>query len=443
VKILSKNTFLGQQGINLIEKRVQEMGYWWYPSTVAEVGIDGHIEIRDSQTGEMKNLILQVQSKATEQPWSRERDDGFDYICDEEDLQYWLAGTAEVLLVMSRPSKEEAYWVPVKEYFRTNPQNREARRVSVSKEKGRFDKDSAGALLRLAAPRDAGAYLSPRPRKEKLYTNLLKVAHYAPDLYVAQTDIRIPKGVWARARDLGIEIGPEWYLSDENIASFHDLSQHPWSKLCDAGSSDRFDTSEWAESDDANRQRQFVRLLNSSLTERLKEWNVRRRKDDDMYYFATVRGAFRPRRVDFSGSVAEQFRTVVQKYPSGKANYIRHTAFGGYFKKVGGDWYLEITPSYVFTMDGYRASKYEGELLQGIKLLEHNDAVLGQVHLWTDILTRPADLVHQDYPFLRFSELMSFELDHGINDKEWLSGEELDVAESGLDSLKNLTLFKQ
>jgi hypothetical protein len=38
---------------------------------------------------------------------------------------------------------------------------------------------------------------------------------------------------------------------------------------------------------------------------------------------------------------------------------------------------------------------------------------------------------------------MSFELDYGINDKEWLSGEELDVAESGLDSLKNLTLFKQ
>lgn len=58
-------------------------------------------------------------------------------------------------------------------------------------------------------------------------------------------------------------------------------------------------------------------------------------------------------------------------------------------------------------------------------------------------MTRPADLVHRDYPFLRFSELLSFELDYGINDKEWLSGEELDVAESGLDSLKNLTLFPQ
>ena len=40
-------------------------------------------------------------------------------------------------------------------------------------------------------------------------------------------------------------------------------------------------------------------------------------------------------------------------------------------------------------------------------------------------------------------ELLSFELDYGINDKEWLSSEELDVAESGLNSLKNLTLFQQ
>jgi hypothetical protein len=102
LKTLSQQTLLGQQGINLIERRLQEMGYWWYPSTVPEV--------RDGQTGRMTNLTLKVQSKATERPWPRERDDSFDYICEEEDLQYWLAGDAQVLLVMSRPSKEEAYW---------------------------------------------------------------------------------------------------------------------------------------------------------------------------------------------------------------------------------------------------------------------------------------------------------------------------------------------
>ena len=58
-----------RQGINLIEKRLHEMGYWWYPSTEPEVGIDGILEIRDEQTGQMTNLTLQVQSKATERPW--------------------------------------------------------------------------------------------------------------------------------------------------------------------------------------------------------------------------------------------------------------------------------------------------------------------------------------------------------------------------------------
>lgn len=437
LKVLGQNTLLGQQGINLIERRVHEMGYWWYPSTVAEVGIDGCIEIRDGQTGRMTNLRLQVQSKATERPWPGERGDSFHYICDEEDLEYWLAGTAEVLLIMARPSEEQAFWVPVKAYFSAHPEDRAARRVSIVKADSRFDTTTADALLRLAAPKEAGAYLSPRPRTERLYSNLLRVSHYASHLHIAQTNIRDVRQLWAQAREIEVEIGPEWFLSDGNILSFHDLSQYPWNRFCDAGTHETFDASEWAESDDQNRQRQFVRLLNRSLTERLNEWNVRRRKDDDMYYFAAAKD-FRPRRVDFSGSIAEQFRTVVQKYPSGRTSYIRHLAFRGYFKKMDGVWYLEITPSYIFTMDGIKTSKYEADLLSGIKQIEHNDAVLVQVHLWTDILTRKADLVHQDYSFLRFSELLSFEMPYGINDKEWLSQEDLDVAESGLDSLSKL-----
>jgi Domain of unknown function (DUF4365) len=187
---LSQRTLLGQQGVNLIERRVQEMGYWWVPSTVPEVGVDGYIEIRDPQTGGMTNLILQIQSKATEKRWSRETGEGFDFICKEEDLRYWLNGTAEVLLIMSKPSQQLAYWVPVKEYFRTHPDDLTARRISVIKAESVLDKDAAGALLRLAAPRQRGVYLSPRPKTEKLVSNLLKVSHYAPNLHIAETDVR-------------------------------------------------------------------------------------------------------------------------------------------------------------------------------------------------------------------------------------------------------------
>jgi len=413
------------------------MGHWWYPSIVPEVGIDGHLEIRDSKTGEMTNLILQVQSRATEQAWPRETRNSLDYICNEDDLQYWLAGTAPVILVLSRPRDDEAYWIPVKNYFTAHPENRASRRISIVKDESRFDKSAASPLLRLAAPKGAGVYLSPRPKPERLFSNLLAVASYSEDLHIAQTEIDDPKVVWDKVRELGTEIGCEWFLSDGNLITFHDLSQYPWNRLCDEGTHETFDTAEWAESDDPTRQRHFVRLLNHSLTEMLKQWRVRQRKSDHIYYFSAAK-AFRPRRVDFSGTVAEQYRTVVQKYPSGKTSYIRHAAFGGYFKKLDNAWYLEITPSYIFTTDGFAPSNYEAELLSGIKQLEHNDSILMQVQLWVDILTRKADLIHTEYPFLTFSNLLSFDLPFGINDKEWLSHEELDVAASGLESLASL-----
>jgi hypothetical protein len=442
VKILSRHTLLGQQGINIIERRVHLMGYWWYPSAVPEVGIDGHFEIRDSQTGRMTNLIVQVQSKATEQPWTREREDSFDFICDEDDLEYWLAGNAPVIIVFSRPSKDEAYWVSLKDYFRANPGHRKPRRISLQKSTSRFDQSAADALLRLAAPKEAGAYLSPRPKTEKLYSNLLRVASYAPDLHVARTDIHDFKDIWDTARELKVEIGPEWVLSDGNLMSFHDLSVYPWSRFCDPGTMETFQTSEWAESDDENRHRLFVRLVNHALKERLKEWRVWRRKSDGIYYFAASPDS-RSRRIDFAGALDDQYRTVVQTYVSGKIRYIRHLAFGGYFERAAGAWYLEITPSYVFTTDGIRPYRFEADLLSGIKLLEHNDTLLSQLHLWVDLLTRPADLVHSDYSFLKFGELLDVCISYGINDKEWLSHEELDVGAEGLDALSKLPLLSQ
>ena len=322
----------------------------------------------------------------------------------------------------SRPGKDEAYWVSVKDYFRANPDHRKARRISLQKSTSKFDQSAAVALFRLAASKEAGAYLSLRPRTEKLYSNLVRVRSYATDLFVAQTEIRDFKEIWDAARELDVQIGPEWVLSDGNLTSFHDLSLHPWNQFCDPGTMETFQSSEWADSEDDNRRRLFVRLLSHTLKERLKEWKVWRRKSDGMYYFATT-SDFRSRRIDFAGAIDDHYRTVVQKYSSGKSHYIRHLAFGGYFQRVDDSWYLEIAPSYVFTTDGVRSYRFEADLLSGIKLLEHNDTLLTQIHLWVDILTRPADLVHADYPFLKFSELLDVCLPYGINDKEWLSHE--------------------
>ena len=108
MKKISDATIVGQQGINLIERVTLEMGFAWNPTNI-DVGIDGYIEIRDPASGQATNCIIQVQSKATEQPFDAETGSSFEYRCAPKDLDYWMGGNAPVILVRSRPKTNEAY----------------------------------------------------------------------------------------------------------------------------------------------------------------------------------------------------------------------------------------------------------------------------------------------------------------------------------------------
>ena len=57
-KKIHRSSVIGQQGVNLIEKVVLGTGYLWYPTGGMEAGIDGSIEIRDPETGEVTNSIV-------------------------------------------------------------------------------------------------------------------------------------------------------------------------------------------------------------------------------------------------------------------------------------------------------------------------------------------------------------------------------------------------
>lgn len=185
VKKIHKNSLLGQQGVNLIEKIVLGMGFLWYPTGAIEAGIDGSIEIRDAITGTVRNLIIQVQSKATQNTFTAETAHSFEYLCDERDLEYWLHGNAPVILVVSRPSTDEAYWVAIKDYF-SDLSRLKARKIRFDKQRDRFNTHCRAELIRIAAPKESGIYLLPPPQAETLYSNLLKVASFAEHIYMAR-----------------------------------------------------------------------------------------------------------------------------------------------------------------------------------------------------------------------------------------------------------------
>jgi Domain of unknown function (DUF4365) len=151
MKKILKTALTGVSGINLIERVVTEMNCLWHPRGAVEAGIDGTIEIIDPRTDAATNQIVTVQSKATSE-FMGETADKVEFICKEQDLNYWMQGNTPVILVYSKPKAAEAYWVSIKDYF-ADPKIRAGRKIRFDKRKDFFNKSARPALERLAIPR--------------------------------------------------------------------------------------------------------------------------------------------------------------------------------------------------------------------------------------------------------------------------------------------------
>lgn len=113
-KHLPDQQIIGQQGINLIEEIILDMGLVWRPTSVHDTGIDGEIEIRSPETTQVTNRIVKVQSKATSGHFIGETNTHFEYVCHQKDVDYWIGGNVPVVLIVSRPKDREAYWIHVR-----------------------------------------------------------------------------------------------------------------------------------------------------------------------------------------------------------------------------------------------------------------------------------------------------------------------------------------
>lgn len=445
MKKVPKQSLIGQRGVNLIERRVLELGFLWHATSGLEAGIDGWIELRNPASGEMLGGQLLVQSKATENDFQGETSTTLEYLCSEPELSYWLAGSAPVLLICSRPRTDEAYWVSIKEYFK-DPARRKSRRILFDKTHNHFDASARDALLRSAGPPDTGNYLAPAPREEVLYSNLLLVRQLPQRLFAADTHFRSGRDVVEFLADAHGPRQTEWVLKSKRILSVHNLREGLWRSICDQGSVDDFDVQEWAGSADRDQRREFVQLLSECLRANVKRLHVGYRRDLDLYYYLATQ-SLDDRRVAFHSIARRSARVVFHAYPSKqdtqRVAYYRHSAFQGRFRCFGGQWYLQVTPSYVFTSDGRTLHPFYESKLKGIKALERNGAVLGQVAMWADILgERRGDLFTSSYPHLRFGELATMRVGVDLDDASWLSTEDDPFMKAAASDEPDLPLFR-
>lgn len=495
-KQISEQAFIGEEGANLIARHLLLMRFAWTPTPGAfDAGIDGTVELRDPETGAALNSILRVQSKATKGPWAHETDRSFEYTCDERDLTYWLAGNTPVLLVVSRPVDDEAYWVSIKDYFR-DPARLRTRKVHFDKRADRFDgKDPAlrEKLLRLGLRRDAGVYLAPPRRRERLFSNLLTVSRLPTRLFLGVTHHGSRREIVDAHESRRPDVR-EWVLRGKRVLSVHDLSAPLWRRAVDRGTVEEFETWEWATSEDPERVGDFTELLNRCLGQRAWQIGLALNQSDETYYFPAT-ADLSPRTVAYRSVQRTGERTVFSRHATKKSGesvreFYRHSAFLGRFRRYEGEWMLEITPTYRFTSDGYRPLKYAESKLKGIKALEKNATVLSQVVMWAALLRgetaaerqrrelervparerAAADARRQNfdlfgdtqaappvgtpdahspseaaaYEHLQFDELRSFLIDVGINEKAWLADDEEGRRdETAAETLAGLPLFTE
>jgi hypothetical protein len=442
-KQITQKQIIGQRGVNLVERIVLEMGFVWHPTNAnLESGIDGIIEIRDPETGETTNNIIQVQVRSTGQDWISETQETFIFRCKQRDIDYWMRSNTPVILVVVSPNRKEAYWANIKRVF-SDSNKRKKKKVLFNKRKQRFKESVASDLIKLAVPKDIGPYLPATEHKETLYSNLLKVESFPPSIYSAATDYRTPEEIFDWEKESEIKLPSGWLLTEKMIRSVHDLREEPWTKISERGSVEQFSIDEWSNSDDPDIQREFVRLMNQTLRDDMFIRHLWRSNEEKCFFFParwTDSGEPKARKYRYKGLHNWTSREVVSLHRNTETQEIefyRHSAMKSFFLRIDNKWYLAIIPHHVYTSDGKTIYPYSEDLLSGIKRMELPSAVFGQTIMWKHKLTYiPSKTFFEDdsrgEPIIHFGDLLSLTSDRGLDDQSWRKDDI--IIEEDLDS---------
>jgi len=420
-KRITREQILGEQGVTLVAKRFLEMGFPWHPTNAPlDAGIDGFVELRDSQTGEASNSWLAVQSKARTH-LEKESDQSFEFTCTPTDLEYWRRGNMPVLLVVSRPKSEEAWWISVKDYFR-DPARQNARRIIFDKEANRLGVGCKDDLLALSQAAGAGTYFRPAPRREYLTSNLLEVTRLPGRIYQGQAIESDPRELTRKLKEQVTYPPREWFPHKGMIYSVHDLRDDPWVNVCEPGTIATIETEEWSESTDPDVRRHFVWLLNDCLKSYCGRLGMRYDKDANALYFKKTYD-LSPRIKRYRSLSRTATRTVFREYRSKKEPeriaYYRHVGFEPRFRRFDAKWCLEINPTYRFTSDGEQLHPFREEYLSKIKSIEGSGAIGGVVVMFESLLRDRDGLFPDNYPHLGFGGLLGMDFPVGIDDALW------------------------
>jgi hypothetical protein len=404
----------GFRGEAFVDKAVSDAGHVWN-TTQRDFGIDGHIEFVDVER-QVSGFSVAAQVKGTEVGFPGETTAGFRFTCDGDRIDYWMRYGRPVVLICVDLRHQLAWWKRLDTWF-ADPARRQRRVVDFDKEKDRLDLAAFSTLAALGVP--VGQPLPRLEGRERLVSNLLQVEGFGPVIYSASTPCRDRADAWERMGSNGaFESG--FILSSGRIYSFCSLEDDPLAVLCD-GPVTSTPTPEWADTEDDDVHRRFVSLLNFTLRSAHHPVLVWHPKKKIVYYQAPPDLSSRKVRGRYRGSKGRRFfNPYYGMDDTTKVKYCRHYAAGLYFRRWSGRWYLEINPTYHFTIDGRRDSLYDAEYVKTIKRLERNSAVYQLVRAWADYLQGEDTLFASRDERIIFGDLLTIDADAAIDEAAWI-----------------------
>ena len=187
----------------------------------------------------------------------------------------------------------------------------------------------------------------------KMACNLFEVIRLPEKIYHGESLVDNAKRIFTQKGNIWT---PPFLLSAGRIWSFYDLSEamNPLKGFVDQGTVESMTLSEYH--DNSNTQNDFVRLLNESLADHFFSIGLRVDTYKKRAYFtATMNGE--AKEITYQARLKKATRTVAKprvNSQTGKVSYWEHKSIWYKFEKIGGNWYLVINPSYVFTIDGVK-----------------------------------------------------------------------------------------
>lgn len=250
-------------------------------------------------------------------------------------------------------------------------------------------------------------------------------------------------------KQLNINPPGDWVIFENNIITFHDLSDSNFNltKIIDLGTVESYSSDEFYETND-DYNRVFKTLLKKCLSRKLHHMNVRYYSDKGMYVYMPENEYLKKRQERWQGK-NEATRTVFEakmnKKEITKIFYCKHFAFKANFYDFEDKWYIAISPEWFITYDGKTESFYGHKQISYLKKKERNNQVYSHLRFITHQLNKNLvdDLfsTNFDYKFLSFKNLESVNAFPALNDDTWFQNENNTIKELVSDEGFTLKLF--